>query len=78
MGNIKIEKTDSDLDFDVVDFRIEIRNQGYPTTSNLGFVGSVFTYGYMGRTQLQDVVIKIMELKLCEYSAVVIFQHFFP
>ncbi|MCL1989571.1 MAG: hypothetical protein FWG67_01650 [Defluviitaleaceae bacterium] len=64
MGNIKIEKTDSDLDFDVVYFSIEVRNQGYPTTGDLGFVGSVLMYGYMGRVEFQEVGTRVIEFSL--------------
>ena len=64
MSNIIITKTDSDLDFDVAYFRIEVINQGYPSISNSGFFGSVYMYAYEGRIRLQELADEIIDFSL--------------
>lgn len=64
MGNIIITKTDTDLDFDVAYFGIEIRNKVQPSTSTFGFVGSINMYIYEGRIKLQEIATDIIKFSL--------------
>jgi len=64
MGNIIIIKTDSDSDFDAVYFRIEMKNQDQPSTSNFGFVGSVYMYAYEWRIRFQEIADEIIDFSL--------------
>jgi len=55
MSNIIIKKTDSDLDYDVIYFKVEIRNQDNLKPGKSGLFGGLFMYGCIERINFKEI-----------------------